>query len=121
MIEVEDVPSRAPARRRTPAFEQETLDGATPARCTAAPPMGADVRERWRMGPEARSLVIVSAVITAFGLAVLILMLGPVSGAHFTPVVTLADPEARLGAGDIVSLRLNKPLLFDAAGGRVAA
>jgi multiple sugar transport system ATP-binding protein len=37
------------------------------------------------------------------------------------PVVTLADAEARLGPGDIVSLRLNKPLLFDAAGGRVAA
>jgi len=28
---------------------------------------------------------------TAFGLAVLILMLGPLSGAHFNPVVTLAD------------------------------
>jgi arsenate reductase len=28
---------------------------------------------------------------TALGLAVLILMLGPVSGAHFNPVVTLAD------------------------------
>ncbi|HEY2042352.1 MAG TPA: MIP/aquaporin family protein [Jatrophihabitans sp.] len=28
---------------------------------------------------------------TAFGLAVLILMLGPVSGAHFNPAVTLAD------------------------------
>jgi glycerol uptake facilitator-like aquaporin len=27
----------------------------------------------------------------AFGLAVLILMLGPVSGAHFNPVVSLAD------------------------------
>ena len=37
------------------------------------------------------------------------------------PVVTLSDPEARLGAGDIVSLRLNKPLFFDADGGRVAA
>jgi multiple sugar transport system ATP-binding protein len=37
------------------------------------------------------------------------------------PVVTLADPEARLGAGDIVSLGLNKPLFFDAKGGRVAA
>jgi multiple sugar transport system ATP-binding protein len=37
------------------------------------------------------------------------------------PVVTLSDPEARLGAGDIVSLRLNNPLFFDAAGGRVAA
>jgi glycerol uptake facilitator-like aquaporin len=28
---------------------------------------------------------------TVFGLAVLILMLGPVSGAHFNPVVSLAD------------------------------
>ena len=37
------------------------------------------------------------------------------------PVVTLSDPEARLGAGDIVSLSLNKPLFFDADGGRVAA
>ena len=31
----------------------------------------ADVRERWRMGSEARGLVLVSAVLTAFGLAVL--------------------------------------------------
>ena len=30
-----------------------------------------DVRERWRMGPEARGLMLVSAVLTAFGLAVL--------------------------------------------------
>ena len=31
----------------------------------------ADVRERWRMGPEARAMMLVSAVLTAFGLAVL--------------------------------------------------
>jgi multiple sugar transport system ATP-binding protein len=36
-------------------------------------------------------------------------------------VVTLSDPEARLGAGDVVSLRLNNPLFFDAAGRRIAA
>jgi multiple sugar transport system ATP-binding protein len=36
-------------------------------------------------------------------------------------VVTLSDPEAGLAAGDIVSLRLNKPLFFDATGERVAA
>ena len=36
-------------------------------------------------------------------------------------IVTLSDPEARLGAGDIVSLRLNNPLFFDAAGARIAA
>jgi multiple sugar transport system ATP-binding protein len=37
------------------------------------------------------------------------------------PVVTLSDPEARLGAGDVVSLHLNNPLFFDAAGRRIAA
>src|SRR3954464_5065342 len=31
----------------------------------------ADVRDRWRMGPEARALTLISAVLTAFGLAVL--------------------------------------------------
>ena len=30
-----------------------------------------DVRERWRMGSEARALTLISAVLTAFGLAVL--------------------------------------------------
>jgi multiple sugar transport system ATP-binding protein len=37
------------------------------------------------------------------------------------PIVTLSDPEARLGAGDVVSLRLNNPLFFDATGRRIAA
>lgn len=37
------------------------------------------------------------------------------------PVVTLSDPEAKLGAGDVVSLRLNNPLFFDAGGRRIAA
>jgi len=37
------------------------------------------------------------------------------------PVVTLSDPEANLAAGDTVSLSLNKPLFFDADGGRIAA
>ena len=32
---------------------------------------GADVRQRWRMGAEARLLILISAVLTAFGLAVL--------------------------------------------------
>src|SRR5690242_10570518 len=38
---------------------------------------------------------------TAFGLAVLILMFGPVSGAHFNPAVTAADwlLGRRLGSG----------------------
>jgi multiple sugar transport system ATP-binding protein len=37
------------------------------------------------------------------------------------PVVTLSNPEATLGAGDIVSLCLNNPLFFDATGRRIAA
>src|SRR4051794_22823659 len=37
------------------------------------------------------------------------------------PVVTLADPEANLVAGDTVSLGLNNPLFFDADGERIAA
>jgi multiple sugar transport system ATP-binding protein len=37
------------------------------------------------------------------------------------PVVTLSDPDAGLGAGDIVSLNLNNPLFFAADGERVAA
>jgi multiple sugar transport system ATP-binding protein len=37
------------------------------------------------------------------------------------PVVTLSDPEARLGAGDVVSLCLKNPLFFDAVGRRIAA
>jgi len=37
------------------------------------------------------------------------------------PVVTLSDPEANLGAGDVVSLSLNNALYFDADGGRIAA
>jgi multiple sugar transport system ATP-binding protein len=36
-------------------------------------------------------------------------------------VVTLSDPDAGLGAGDIVSLNLNNPLFFDSDGERVAA
>ena len=38
---------------------------------TRAAATAAGVRERWRMGPEARGLVLVSAGLTAFGLAVL--------------------------------------------------
>ena len=39
---------------------------------TRTPPSRAAlVRERWRMGPEARALMLISAVLTAFGLAVL--------------------------------------------------
>ena len=44
------------------------MDG---ARYTARAAAASNVRERWRMGPEARGLMLVSAVLTAWGLAVL--------------------------------------------------
>ena len=34
--------------------------------------------------------------------------------------MTLSDPDAGLGAGDIVSLNLNNPLFFDADGNGTA-
>src|SRR6185503_11144264 len=42
-----------------------------PAGAAAQPRAAANVRERWRMGPEARGMVLVSVLITTFGLAVL--------------------------------------------------
>ena len=40
-----------------------------------------------------------NSLATALGLAVLILVLGPVSGAHFNPVVSIVDAVASHGAG----------------------
>ena len=50
---------------------------------------------------EAGLQLLENSTATAFGLAVLIIMLGPVSGAHFNPVVSFADwfLGRRLGAG----------------------
>jgi glycerol uptake facilitator-like aquaporin len=54
--------------------------------------------------------VLVSAVVTALGLAVLILVFAPASGAHFNPVVTAADwalarrTPARYGPGLAVAV-----------------
>ena len=45
-----------------------------------------------RLSPDDAGLALLeNSTATAFGLAVLILALGPVSGAHFNPVVTLAE------------------------------
>jgi glycerol uptake facilitator-like aquaporin len=44
--------------------------------------------------------LLANSLATVFGLGVLILLLGPVSGAHFNPVVTLAEWwTARHGGG----------------------
>lgn len=45
-----------------------------------------------RLSPDDTGLQLLeNSLATALGLSVLILMLGPVSGAHFNPIVTLAD------------------------------
>lgn len=58
--------------------------------------------------------LLANALATVFGLAVLILVLGPVSGAHFNPVVSLADwwvgrrggEGAGLGGGEVAAYSL---------------
>ena len=58
---------------------------------------------------------------TVFGLAVLILMFGPVSGAHFNPVVTAADwllgrrARAAIGLGLVIALFPQHPAAEPAA------
>jgi glycerol uptake facilitator-like aquaporin len=49
--------------------------------------------------------LIENSTATVFGLGILILMLGPVSGAHFNPVVSLADWSLGRGSGNGLSLR----------------
>jgi multiple sugar transport system ATP-binding protein len=84
-----------------------------------APPAAATIGARTEHLTIARGGGGVSATVTR------IEHLGDQSHLHLDlggqPVVTLSDPEARLGAGDVVSLRLNNPLFFDAAGRRIAA
>ncbi|MFF3376005.1 aquaporin [Streptomyces sp. NPDC002680] len=50
--------------------------------------------------------LLANSIATVFGLGILILLLGPVSGAHFNPVVTLAEWwTARRGGGAGVTAR----------------
>ena len=59
-----------------------------------------------------------NSIATTFGLAVLILMLGPVSGAHFNPAVSMVDAALgrRRGSG-LSALMLGVYLLAQVAGG----
>ncbi|KRD00530.1 MIP/aquaporin family protein [Streptomyces sp. Root264] len=49
--------------------------------------------------------LLANSIATVFGLGVLILLLGPVSGAHFNPVVTLAEWWTARRGGDGVTAR----------------
>ncbi|WP_406329907.1 aquaporin [Streptomyces sp. NBC_00203] len=50
--------------------------------------------------------LLANSLATVFGLAVLITLLGPVSGAHFNPVVTLAAWFTGRGSGDGMTARV---------------
>ena len=65
-----------------------------------------------RLSPEDTGLQLLeNSLATTLGLAVLILMFGPVSGAHFNPVVTLADFVLGHHHGDGVAARDVAPYL----------
>ena len=61
-----------------------------------------------------------NSLTTALGLAVLILMLGPVSGAHFNPVVSIADWLLSRRAGTGLPLRDLSPYLVAQTLGGIA-
>lgn len=61
-----------------------------------------------------------NSLTTAFGLTVLILMLGPVSGAHFNPVVTIADWLLGRRAGTGLPLRDVTPYVLAQVSGGIA-
>ena len=66
-----------------------------------------------RLSPDDVGLQLLeNSLTTALGLAVLILMLGPVSGAHFNPVVSIADWLLGRRAGTGLPLRDLAPYLI---------
>ncbi len=76
-----------------------------------------------RLSPQDVGLQLLeNSTATAFGLAILILMFGPVSGAHFNPVVTVADWFlSRRDAGGFSSGHIAPYLLAQCAGGVAGA
>lgn len=66
-----------------------------------------------RLSADAGLQLLENSLATAFGLGVLILLLGPVSGAHFNPAVSLAD--ALLGRRTRAGLSLPLLALYIAA------
>lgn len=66
-----------------------------------------------RLSPDDTGLQLLeNSLTTALGLSVLILMLGPVSGAHFNPVVSIADWLLGHRAGTGLPLRDLGPYVF---------
>jgi cell division protein FtsW len=73
----------------SPGATREGAGAAVPPRAAAA-----GVRQRWRMGVEARALVLVTAVLTAFGLAVLFSASAPLAVASGRPGYVFALRQA---------------------------
>ncbi|GGA62256.1 MIP family protein [Pseudoclavibacter endophyticus] len=99
-------PARTPTPVSSPAplWRQALAEGVGTALLVAIVVGSGIMAERMSPG-DAGLQLLQNSLATTLGLAVLIVVLQPVSGAHFNPVVTLADRAlgARLGAGAIGS------------------
>ncbi|EPD60533.1 aquaporin [Streptomyces sp. HGB0020] len=111
--------SPTPATEPIPAAEPQPAPGATPPRRPPAARAAAELIGTAALvavvigsGIQATELtkdvgvqLLANSLATVFGLGVLILLLGPVSGAHFNPVVTLAEWWTGRRGGPGVTIR----------------
>lgn len=111
--------SPTPATEPIPAAEPQPAPGATPPRRPPAARAAAELIGTAALvavvigsGIQATELtkdvgvqLLANSLATIFGLGVLILLLGPVSGAHFNPVVTLAEWWTGRRGGPGVTIR----------------
>jgi glycerol uptake facilitator-like aquaporin len=75
-----------------------------------------------RLSPDDVGLQLLeSSLTTALGLAVLILVLAPVSGAHFNPVVSLVDLAARRGRQSVETIAYVVAQIVGGTGGAILA
>ncbi|MEU1276315.1 aquaporin [Streptomyces sp. NPDC005799] len=107
------------AESAIPAAEPQPAPGATPPRRPLAARAAAELVGTAALvavvvgsGIQATELtkdvgvqLLANSLATVFGIGVLILLLGPVSGAHFNPVVTLAEWWTRRRGGAGVTIR----------------
>lgn len=82
--------ARVLVRRRVPLLARQALAEFLGSAGLVAVVIGSGIAAQ-RYSTDHGLSLLENAVVTGAGLVVLILALGPVSGAHFNPVITLAD------------------------------
>ncbi|MEY9994904.1 glycerol uptake facilitator-like aquaporin [Streptomyces sp. V4I8] len=114
-----DRAGEAAAASAAPGHEPQPAPGATPPRTPLTSRAAAELLGTALLvavvvgsGIQATELtqdvgvqLLANSIATVFGLGILILLLGPVSGAHFNPVVTLAEWWTARRGGDGVTAR----------------